>query len=191
MPGREMVLIAPVRNGGGLIAGQLLHRAITAQFIHDGSGSRKDCEHDTRTLRQIIWRSKILGKFVLPSQKPRASNGVYFKLFGDCNLVSLAMSDKRDAIVGRRLRHLRQALGYRHGNTFAAFLGIPPSRWNNLENGFPLSKEVAFLLVRRISGLSLDWLYFGRTDGLSMRLGRQLGEFADPPTASRRNSTTS
>lgn len=102
------------------------------------------------------------------------------------------MSDKRDVIVGRRLRHLRQALGYRHANTFAAWLGIPSSRWNNLENGYPLSKEVAFLLVRKISGLSLDWLYFGRTDALSMRIGRRLGEFAEePPTPSRRNTTTS
>jgi transcriptional regulator with XRE-family HTH domain len=107
-------------------------------------------------------------------------------------LVSFEMSDKRDATVGRRLRHLRQALGYRHGNTFAHFLGVPATRWNNLENGFPLSKEVAFLLLRRVSGLSLDWLYLGRTDGLSMRLGRKLGEFTEePPTPSRRNNTTS
>ncbi len=87
---------------------------------------------------------------------------------------------------------MRQALGYRHGNTFAAFLGIPSSRWNNLENGFPLSKEVAFLLVRRISGLSLDWLWFGKTDGLSYRIGHRLGEFPErQPTPSRRNNTTS
>jgi hypothetical protein len=51
---------------------------------------------------------------------------------------------------------------------------------------------VAFLLLRRVSGLSLDWLYLGRTDGLSMRLGRKLGEFTEePPTPSRRNNTTS
>ena len=102
------------------------------------------------------------------------------------------MSDKKNQTIGRRLRHLRQALNYRHGNTFAAFLGIPATRWNNLENGYPLSKEVAFLLVRKVSGLSLDWLYFGKTDGLSMRLGQRLGEFAgEPPTSPRRNSTTS
>jgi hypothetical protein len=65
-------------------------------------------------------------------------------------------------------------------------------RWNNLENGYPLSKEFALLLVRRMSGLSLDWLYFGRTDGLSDGMGQRLGEFPErPPTPSRRNNTTS
>jgi hypothetical protein len=101
------------------------------------------------------------------------------------------MSDKMNKTVGKRLRHMRRALGYRHANMFAAYLGVPPTRWNNLENGFPLSKEISFLLLRKVSGLSLDWLYFGRTDGLSERLGQRLGEFPeDGPTPSRRNNTT-
>ena len=102
------------------------------------------------------------------------------------------MADKKSKTVGRRLRHLRQALNYRHANTFAHFLGIADNRWNNLENGYPLSKEVAFLLVQKVSGLSLDWLYYGRTDGLSKSLGQRLGEFPEEPlTPSRRNNTTS
>jgi transcriptional regulator with XRE-family HTH domain len=100
------------------------------------------------------------------------------------------MAEKKDATVGRRLRHLRKRLDYTHANTFAAFLGVPASRWNNLENGYPLSKEVAFLLLRKVPGLSLDWLYLGRTDGLSIRLGRRLGELPDEG-AGRRNNTTS
>lgn len=101
------------------------------------------------------------------------------------------MSDKKNVTIGKRLRHLRQMRGYRHGNTFAAFLGIPSTRWNNLENGYPLSKEVAFLLVRKVPGLSLDWLYFGKTDGLSIRLARQLGELPeDLPASPRRNNNT-
>lgn len=107
-------------------------------------------------------------------------------------VLALEMSDKKNKIVGRRLRHLRRALGYEYASTFARWLGIQDNRWTNLENGFPLSKEIAFLLVRRVSGLSLDWLYFGRTDGLSERLGQKLGEFPEePPTPSRRNNTTS
>jgi hypothetical protein len=51
------------------------------------------------------------------------------------------MSDKRDVIVGRRLRHLRQALGYRHANTFAAWLGIPSSRWNNLKTAIRSARK--------------------------------------------------
>jgi hypothetical protein len=104
----------------------------------------------------------------------------------------LEMSDKKTKTVGRRLRHLREALDYQHGNAFARYLGIQDARWYNLENGYPLSKEVAFLLVQKVSGLSLDWLYYGRTDGLSKSLGQRLGEFPEgPPTPSRRNKSTS
>ena|SRR5580765_6061001 len=104
------------------------------------------------------------------------------------------MSDKKNKTVGKRLRRLRKALGYRHANTFAFFLGIPASRWGNLENGYPLSKDVMFLLMQKVSGLSLDWLFFGKTDGLSVRLGQRLEEFPedeDGPTSPRRNDTTS
>src|SRR5580765_2342296 len=103
------------------------------------------------------------------------------------------MPDKKNKIVGRRLRHLRRALGYEYASTFARWLGIQDNRWTNLENGFPLSKEVAFLLRRKVSGLSVEWLWFGNTDGLSRSLGQRLGVFPkeDGPTPSRRNTTTS
>jgi transcriptional regulator with XRE-family HTH domain len=107
------------------------------------------------------------------------------------NLLALEMSNKKNRVIGRRLRHLRKSLGYEYANTFARSLGIQDNRWTNLENGFPLSKEIAFLLVRKVSGLSLDWLYYGRTDGLSERLGQRLGEFpVEVPTPSRRNDNT-
>lgn len=107
-------------------------------------------------------------------------------------MVVFEMSDKKNQIIGRRLRLLRQVKGYRHANAFAAFLGIPPSRWNNLERGYPLSKDIALLLCRRVSGVSLDWLYFGKTDGLSVKLEEKLaGLVEEPPTPSRRNTTTS
>lgn len=107
-------------------------------------------------------------------------------------MLTLEMSHKKNKVIGRRLRHLRKSLGYEYASTFARSLGIQDNRWTNLENGFPLSKEIAFLLVRKISGLSLDWLYYGKTDGLSERLSQRLGAFpaAAPPTPSRRNDNT-
>ena len=57
------------------------------------------------------------------------------------------MSDKLNRTIGNRLRRLRVARGYGTANAFARYLDLPPSRWNNLENGFPLSKEVALLLI--------------------------------------------
>lgn len=95
-----------------------------------------------------------------------------------------------EAIPGQadRLKRLRAALGFKTATAFAAFLDIGNQRYNGFENHYPLSREVAFLIVRKVPGLSLDWLYFGRIDGLSVGLARSLGELPaetgvdrDPP----------
>jgi hypothetical protein len=79
-----------------------------------------------------------------------------------------------------RLKRLRKAYGFETSTAFAKFLDIGYVRWNAFENGAPLSREVAFLLVRKFSGVSLDWLYFGKTDAMPLELLRRLGEL-DPP----------
>jgi transcriptional regulator with XRE-family HTH domain len=79
-----------------------------------------------------------------------------------------------------RLKRLRKAYGFETSSAFAAFLDIGLQRWNAFENGSPLSREVVFLLVRKFAGLTSDWLYFGRTDGLPLEVARRLGEFAPP-----------
>lgn len=106
--------------------------------------------------------------------------------------VSLAMVKKthadsvkpkqKEEVPGQRERliRLRTSHGYETSTAFAAFLGISSQRMNNFENGMPLSREIAFLLVKKIPGLSLDWLYFGKADGLPIELARRLGEFAPP-----------
>jgi transcriptional regulator with XRE-family HTH domain len=83
-----------------------------------------------------------------------------------------------EAIPGQadRLKRLRLALGFTTSTDFAAFLGVSVQRYNAFEHGEPLSRQVAFLLVQKISGLSLDWLYFGRTEALPLQLARRLGE---------------
>src|SRR5258705_11069204 len=58
--------------------------------------------------------------------------------------------------------------------TFARWLGISISRWNNFEKGFPISRDIATLLVSRIEGLSVDWLWFGLTGNMSKPLLRRL-----------------
>ncbi len=85
-----------------------------------------------------------------------------------------------DEAVVARLKLLREVLGYISGAGFAAFLGISPQRWNNFEVGKPLSKDVALKLVRKVPGISLDWLYRGRAEALSFEMARKLGEFARP-----------
>lgn len=75
-----------------------------------------------------------------------------------------------------RLKRLRMAYGFETSTAFAAHLGIGYQRWNAFENGFPLSREVAFVLVKKFPGVSLDWLYFGKIDALPLELARRLGE---------------
>jgi hypothetical protein len=52
--------------------------------------------------------------------------------------------------------------------------GLSVGRWNNFENSRPLSREVAILLVRKIPGLTLDWLLLGKEDGLPGRMRDEL-----------------
>ena len=94
-------------------------------------------------------------------------------------MLELDMIDRKKGAVSRRLKFLRERLGYRKPGRFADYLGISPARWSNVENGFPLSRDMAFLLKKKIAGLSLDWIYFGEAAGLSTKMARLLGEL--PP----------
>lgn len=79
-----------------------------------------------------------------------------------------------------RLKLLRAMLGYETSTAFAAFLGIGLQRYNAFENSSPLTRDVAFLIVQRVPGLTLDWLFFGKADGLPLELARNLGVFPQP-----------
>ena len=54
------------------------------------------------------------------------------------------------------------------------FLGVDRGRWNNIECGAPLSKEMALRIVRKFPGVTLDWLFLGRTEGLTAEMARTL-----------------
>ena len=87
--------------------------------------------------------------------------------------------DLESAAVAARLRVLRHYVsGSAHGSrlAFAKRMGIPYARWHNIERGLPLSKEIALHLVKAVHGLTLDWLYLGKEDGLSVKLQRDLAE---------------
>jgi hypothetical protein len=76
-----------------------------------------------------------------------------------------------------RLRILRTYVGHGDSQTrFAEDYGFTVARWNNLERGHPLPRDVAIQLVRRIPGLSLDWLFFGKPDYLSVIMRSELEE---------------
>jgi hypothetical protein len=93
----------------------------------------------------------------------------------------------RESDVAVRLRHLRAVLGERSAKAFAARLGIEYKRWNNFENGSPLSRDAAFILVKAVPGLTLDWLYFGERAGLSYDLAVRLDRAASNGKASTKD----
>ena len=99
--------------------------------------------------------------------------------------MAVSETGKDDPVAQRAIR-LREAMGYDSPSTFAALLGYSAQRWGNVENGLPLSRDVAFKLVQTVPGLTLDWLYFGKPDGLPMELARRLGEM--PPGRSKRTT---
>ena len=79
----------------------------------------------------------------------------------------------------KRARRLREAMGFngRGGQqAFANFLGIERGRWNNVECGAPLGKEMALRIVRKFPGVTLDWLFLGRPEGLTAEMARALSE---------------
>ena len=53
---------------------------------------------------------------------------------------------------------------------FAELLNVDRGRWNNVECGAPLSKEMALRIVRKFPGVTLDWLFLGRTEGLTAEM---------------------
>ena len=75
--------------------------------------------------------------------------------------------------LARRLRVLR-ASTKRSGPNFAAWIGVEYARWNNYERGYALPAPIALILCQRVPGLTLDWLYRGRLEGMTLDLVRRL-----------------
>lgn len=89
-----------------------------------------------------------------------------------------AMSPENDSLdrdTAKRLVALRHYAGCGDSQTrFALKYGFTVKQWNNFERGSPLSKDAAIQLVRRIPGLTLDWLHLGKPDGLPGTLRAEL-----------------
>jgi hypothetical protein len=66
-------------------------------------------------------------------------------------------------------------MGYMYVTPFAKYLGVKIGRLWYAENGGPLAKELALRIVEKCPGVTLDWLYLGRTNGLSVSMSRRLG----------------
>jgi hypothetical protein len=92
------------------------------------------------------------------------------------------------AEVAARMRHLWRALEYPTSAAFAAAIGASPTRWNNIENSGSLSREIAFRIVQKFPGVTTDYLWFGRMDGMPLQRVRQLEIPVGAPAKSKTRS---
>jgi hypothetical protein len=84
------------------------------------------------------------------------------------------MSDHENNQTSERLKLIRAVAGFETAGALAIKLNVGPQRLQAFENGFQLSLNLALQLVELVPGLTLDWLYLGRTNGLSAGLLLQL-----------------
>lgn len=91
--------------------------------------------------------------------------------------------------IAWRLKCLRWAIAEDNQTRFAAQLNIDPKRWNNFERGIPLSKDVALKIVQTWPDISLDWLFRGLDDHLTVKRQRELAEAGKALTSAVRSNT--
>lgn len=80
-----------------------------------------------------------------------------------------------------RLRVLRCAIFAESSTNFAKRIGVSVQRLNNMENGFPLSIDVANKIRAAVPGLTLDWLYHGDERAIPMEIVTRLRTEAQKP----------
>lgn len=93
--------------------------------------------------------------------------------------------------TAQRLRRLRAVEGYETATAFANKLDISVPRYLNMEGGTALSIDVAQRIVKAVPGCSLDWLYNGVENGLTVDLRQRLAAFADGKARIRGSSRAS
>lgn len=85
---------------------------------------------------------------------------------------NLMVDEKRER--AERMTNLRKTLskafGYKNAKEFTEVLGITKSRWSNVENGYPVSKDLADKLIRKFPGLTRDYIQEGEKRGLSLEM---------------------
>jgi transcriptional regulator with XRE-family HTH domain len=67
----------------------------------------------------------------------------------------------------RRLRIMREIIAGDNQTEFAKRLGVDFKRWSNYERGYPVPREVAFILHDKFPGMSIEWIWFGKETSLS------------------------
>lgn len=78
------------------------------------------------------------------------------------------------AMIGARLRWLRQQAGIPHQNDLAKLIGEQRQTYQKWESGAGQLSTRGALKIKRFYKVSLDWLFFGNEDALSLSLRNAL-----------------
>jgi transcriptional regulator with XRE-family HTH domain len=82
---------------------------------------------------------------------------------------------KSDAAeIQRRLQVVRYLVAGDNQAEFARRLGVSRTRWNNIECGYPMSLNMAYMLTNLVPGLTIEWLTEGRDGYLPAALRTRL-----------------
>lgn len=88
------------------------------------------------------------------------------------------------ATSGKRMKKLRRAAGFKNAYNFAKFIDVSAPRWSNVENGYPISRDVANKIKKKLPGVDLDYIYDGEKSGLSLLWLQRLDEIPGDAEAS-------
>lgn len=83
-----------------------------------------------------------------------------------------------------RLRLLREVVAAGSQQVFADKIGIDMKRWNNYERGYPIPREIAFLLREKLKEPLAEWLWWGLDKHLSPQFRASL-KIAEQRAAAR------
>lgn len=87
-----------------------------------------------------------------------------------------AINKSESEAIRRRLIVIRKFACGDNQAEFSRRLGIAPTRWNNMERGYPVTMKVAFLLIKAIEGLTVGYITQGFTERMPATLKRQLSD---------------
>ena len=73
-----------------------------------------------------------------------------------------------------RLAILKEITDADSQQAIASKLGIAMKRWNNYERGYPIPREIAFILREKLPGMSAEWLWFGDEGNLSPQFKKKI-----------------
>ena len=87
-----------------------------------------------------------------------------------------------------RLREVMNFTGHGSSTAFAQHLDVSPQRWEQRRRGILLGLELGLLLVPKCPGVTLDWLYLCKVEGVKLRMARALGALEGYPTGRLRRA---